>query len=253
MVRVYEIYNYLNSLYPFDKQESWDNSGLLVGNANNLVNKIALCLDITSDAVSKAEDMEADLIISHHPVIFKPLKALLGSSVPFQLAGADISAICIHTPLDNAVMGVNDALAKKLRLENVRALKLPDKEQTPLRIGETELTSCEKLASFIKAALGSADVRFNDTGREIKTVGVCGGSGNDFIDNMLAAGVDAFVTGDAGHHDFLHAQHNGIALFAAGHYETEVWVLKILENKLLKAFDNIEVGIIEQSSPVKSV
>lgn len=251
MIRVSEVYDYLNTLYPFDKQDSWDNSGLLVGNGENLVGKIALVLDITSDAVNQAEDMGADLIISHHPVIFEPMKALMSDSVPYQLACADISAICVHTPLDNAIMGVSDALAKMLKLDNVKILNIKGQEQSPLRIGEVEPVSCEQFAAFVKSRLGG-EVRFNDTGKQIETVGVCGGSGSCFIDNMANQGIDAFVTGDAGHHNFLDAQHKGVALFAAGHYETEVWVLKILEKKLKDKFSDIEIEFIEQYSPIKN-
>ncbi|MCR4925148.1 MAG: Nif3-like dinuclear metal center hexameric protein [Clostridiales bacterium] len=251
MIKVSEVYDFLNELYPFDKQESWDNSGLLVGNKDNLVNKIVLALDITSQAVEQAEDMGADVIVSHHPVIFQPLKTLMSDSVPFQLACSDISAICVHTPLDNASMGVNDALAKMLRLDNVKILNVKQCEMSPLRIGETQEQSAEEFATFIRTRLGG-DVRFNDCGKKIKTVAVCGGSGSCFIDDVANFEIDAFVTGDAGHHNFLDAQEKGLSLFAAGHYETEIWALKILEKKLKDKFDDIDVEIMEQYSPIKN-
>ena len=244
---VKDVYNFIDSIAPFSAQCEWDNSGLIIGESDNSVKKIAVVLDITSEAVMKAVEMNADLIVSHHPVIFRAVKSFTDKDIPFILAKNGISAICAHTSLDIAKGGVNDTLASTLGFEN--ALPFADEgELSMLRIVETDKMSAEALARLCAEKL-STGVRFINCGKEIKKIAVCGGAGADFINAVAEAGCDAYITGDVKHHEFLDAREIGLTVIDAGHFETENPVVAVLAKKLEENFD-AEVEIINQTSPV---
>ena len=125
MTSVQEILGFLNELAPFDTQESWDNSGLLIGSADQAVTVAALALDITTETVQLAQQAGAQLLISHHPVIFHPIKRVQANDPVYALIAAGLTAVCAHTNLDAAQGGVNDCLAQLLGLQNVESLPLP--------------------------------------------------------------------------------------------------------------------------------
>ncbi len=241
MARVKDFYEFLNGIAPFDTQEDWDNSGMLVGDMNAAVTKAVVVLDITPEAVREAARLGANLIISHHPVIFRAMKSFTKGSVPFELAANGINAVCCHTPLDIADGGTNDTLADILGFE------VHTGENPILRFGEIRETDTEKLAAHIAGTLGS-EVRFADAGRPIKRIALCTGAGCSLIEE--AGDIDAFITGDAGHHDFLDAVQAGITLIAAGHYETEMPVVPVLVKKLSEKFSDTEVIDIKQKNPI---
>lgn len=244
MAKVKDFYEYLNGIAPFETQEEWDNSGMLVGDMNAEVTKAAVVLDITPDAVKQAKAAGADLIVSHHPVIFRGIKSVTKGSVPFELAASGISAVCCHTPLDIAAGGTNDTLAELLGFDVTVG------EDPILRFGEISETAAEKLAKHIADTLGTK-VRFADAGRLIKKIAICTGSGCSLME--AAGDIDAFITGDAGHHDFLDAVQNGVTLIAAGHFETENPVVPVLKKKLAKQFTDIEIIELKQENPVKFI
>lgn len=249
MVRVKDFFSYMDSISPFAMQEKWDNSGMLIGDENTEVNRVALVLDITMEAVEYASNIGAELIISHHPVIFKPQKAFVKGNIAYELASRGMSAICAHTCLDCAEGGVNDVLCTMLDLQNVEIFPCEESENI-LRVGILpEKMTCNMLASYIKSVLGGT-VRFCDTGKVIDSVAVCGGSGGSFKDDIIKAGIDAFITGDAGHHDFLDCKEAGLALFAAGHYETENPVISSLAKRLREQFPDTDIMVIPQQSPI---
>lgn len=241
MALVKDFYEYLNGIAPFDTQEDWDNSGMLVGDMNAEVTKAVVVLDITPEAVKKAAELGANLIISHHPVIFRAMKSFTKGSVPFELAANGINAVCCHTPLDIAPGGTNDTLADILGFE------VHTEEDPILRFGEIKETTAENLAEYIAEKLGTK-VRFADAGRLIKKIAICTGSGCSLIEETRD--IDAFITGDAGHHDFLDAVQAGVTLIAAGHYETEMPVVPVLQKKLSKKFGDTEIIDIKQKNPV---
>ncbi len=244
---VKDIYDYINSIAPFDRQCEWDNSGLLVGNPDASVNKIGVVLDITSDAVKYAAESGIDLIVSHHPVIFRAAKRFLDGDPAFLLAQNGISAICAHTSLDIANGGVNDALAEALGFEN--AASFCEGEAEMLRAADINETDGESLAKLVAKKL-SAGVRLADCGKRIKRVALCGGSGGDFIEYAASAGCDAYITGDLSHHDFLKSAECGITLIAAGHFETETIVLKPLIEYLQNHTEGVQYILAEANIPV---
>lgn len=252
MARVSDFYNFIDTLSPFTLQEKWDNSGMLIGDENKEVNRAAVVLDITKEAVDYASQLGAELIISHHPVIFKAQKSFLKGNIAYEMAAADISAICAHTCLDCAEGGVNDVLADILGLENVEVFPCEECENM-VRAGVLpEAMTCEELAEKVKELLGGS-VRYCDSGKIIESVAVCGGSGGSFTDDIIKAGIDAYITGDAGHHDFLDCKEAGLALFAAGHFETENPVVSALANKLRIQFPDTDIIVIPQNSPINTL
>ncbi len=242
MATVRDFFDYINTIAPIETQESWDNSGMLVGDMNAEVRKAVVVLDIDINAVEKAKDLGANLIISHHPVIFSPMKSFTKGSVPFELASNSINAICCHTPLDIADNGTNDALAGLLGFNAYTG------ENPILRYADIEETTAESIGELLAEKLGTK-VRFADAGKKISKIAICTGGGASLM--WEAGKIDAFITGDAKHNDFLDAVSAGISLFAAGHYETEIPVVPVITKKLQEAFKEIEIIDIKQENPVK--
>ena len=176
MPTVKQIYDFINSLAPFCTQESWDNSGLLLGNPDKEISRVSLALDATAQTVAAAKADNADLMITHHPVIFSPAKKILAGSVIYELLTSGISAISAHTCLDSADGGVNDTLAAILELEDITPLELEGTDTPLVRVGKLKVPmSGDELAKHVKAKLG-CNLRLADAGTEIKSVAVCGGS-----------------------------------------------------------------------------
>ena len=244
MAKLKDFYGYLNSIAPFETQEDWDNSGMLVGDMDAEVKKVAVVLDITHEEIKKAKAIGADLIISHHPVIFNPIKSVTKGSVPYELVASSINALCCHTPLDIADGGTNDSLAELLGIEVTRT------EDPILRLGTVEPTTAENLAGKIAKTLNTK-VRYADAGRKIEKIAICTGAGCSLIE--AAGEIDAFITGDASHHNFLDCIQAGITLIAAGHYETEIVVVPVLVKKLQAHFPDIEIIDIKQENPIKFI
>lgn len=244
MAKVKDFYDFLNSIAPFETQEDWDNSGMLVGDMDAEVKKVAVVLDITHEEIKKAKAIGANLIISHHPVIFDPIKSVTRGSVPYELVASSINALCCHTPLDIADGGTNDSLAELLGIEVTRT------EDPILRLGTVEPTTAKNLAGKIAKTLNTK-VRYADAGRKIEKIAICTGAGCSLIE--AAGEIDAFITGDASHHNFLDCIQAGITLIAAGHYETEIVVVPVLVKKLQAQFPDIEIIDIKQENPIKFI
>lgn len=245
---VKKVFDFINSIAPFEKQCEWDNSGLVVGDPLQEISKVGVVLDITADATRYAAENGIDLIISHHPVIFRAIKSVTADDPAYMLIKNNISAICAHTSLDIAKGGVNDALADALGFEN--AVPLSDSGETEMiRICETAEMSADELSKLISKKLSTC-VSVADGNKSIKKVALCGGAGGDFLFDVAARGCDAFITGEAKHHEFLAAKELGLTLIAAGHFETENPVVAVLAEKIRNEFD-CETQIIPQSSPVK--
>lgn len=244
---VKDVYDFVDSFAPFDAQCEWDNSGIIVGETLKAVSKIAVVLDITPEAVKKAAETGADLIVSHHPVIFRAVKSLTDNDPAFLLAKHGIAAICAHTSLDIAKGGVNDALAAALGFEKAKPLTECG-ESSMVRVADVDEITGSELAKLCTQKLATG-VRLADSGKAIKKVALCGGAGADFMHDVCAAGCDAYITGDVSHHEFLEAKALGLTLIAAGHFETENPVVAVLAEKLKENFE-AEVAVIEQASPV---
>ena len=244
MATVKDIYDFIDSIAPFNTQEEWDNSGLLVGNENAEVEKILFALDATSDVIDQAVAYGADLIITHHPVIFKAVSNVLSNSLIYKLIKSNISIICVHTNYDKAYDGVNDILCKAVGFDNFTKV-----ENTCLNIGSFERAiSTNNFVNHIKNTLGCV-VRYNNLAKDINKIAVCSGSGSDYLSLAKDLNCDALLTGDASHHAFLDADEMDIVLIAAGHFETENLAIKPLMNKIKEKF-SITCELAKQESPI---
>ncbi len=233
---VYNIFDFLNRLFPVSSACSFDNVGLLIGDKEKEVTRALISLDCTLDTVKKARENGCELIITHHPVIFDPLKNLLAGSVQYELVKNEIAVISMHTNLDMEDGGVNDCLCKALKLKNITAFTAED--GYILKFGNISPLSADSFAEHIKAKIGGC-VKYVDGGKTIRKVLVCSGSGGEFISEAKNNGFDALVTADVKHHQFLEAKDNKVSLFDAGHFNTEDIVIEPLCEILSKNFCNI--------------
>ncbi|MBQ6264404.1 MAG: Nif3-like dinuclear metal center hexameric protein [Clostridia bacterium] len=250
MPTVKDIYDYINSTAPFDRQSEWDNSGIAAGSFDTEVETAVFALDITAGVVGFARENNAQLVISHHPVIFRPRKRLMSNDPAYMLANAGLSAICAHTSLDIAEGGVNDALTAKLGYGKCPALTT-EGEAAMVRVFEYDKPrAIGDVAAETAKALETA-VRYSDCGKLVKKVAVCGGAGCDFASVCAQHGCDLLITGDASHHDFLDGITDGISIIAAGHYETENPVVKVLANAIKEQF-GINTLVAPSSAPCQT-
>ena len=246
MARVWQIEKALDALAPRDTALSYDNVGLLVGDRQAQTEAVFLTLDITPEAVEEAHTKGISLIVSHHPVIFQPFRQITPDKYDTEavrrLLKYDMAAICMHTNLDLARGGVNDALAEKLGLTNIHPFAGdPD---ALVRIGElARPMSAEDLARHVRRSLGAPGVWLQDAGKMIRTVAVCGGAGGGDDESALAvaSGADAYISAEFKHHITLQAAYRGLTLVDAGHFYTERPVLDKLRVCLGKEFPGLRL------------
>lgn len=252
MINVKAISDFIDKIAPYDTECEWDNCGLLIGDSQSKVEKVGFCLDLTGETLSDAKRYGVDLIVTHHPVIFKAQKNFLKGNLAYELAASGISALSAHTCFDCADNGVNDVLCEALGIRN--AVGVPSAEcSVPMaRIGETAPFSSIEFAEFVSKRLNTV-CRVVDCENEIRRVAVCGGSGMDFIDDVIGMGADAFVTGDISHHQMLDAKEKGLTVIAAGHFETESIAVNALMRLIMKEFPTLDCVLLKQSNPVKFV
>ncbi len=224
----------LGAWAPWNTAESWDNVGVLVDGASPF-SRVLCTLDITPQVVHEAHSRGCGAVISHHPVIFSPLKTLEPGTAPYLLAQYGISAICAHTNLDVAPGGVSDVLAATLGLCEVSACgSYCRKGVLPHSM------TARELAAHVQKALG-ATVRLVDAGMPVRNVGVISGAGNELWVEAKAAGCDAFVTGEMGHHHALDALQAGLTCVVSTHHATERVIVPALAQNLRVAFPGLSV------------
>ena len=245
MLTVQQVYDFINERAPFETQVAYDNSGLLVGHPNNEVTGIHFALDVTNNVIDEAIAHGANLIVTHHPMMFSPIKRLVETDYQARLLcrliREGISLISAHTNLDQAAGGINDVLAQCIGLTDiqgegfVRVGTLP----SPMTAGE--------LAASISAALGDVVRVMGDASAQVEKVGMCSGSGADEWPAAAAMGAQAFLTGEAKHHIALEAADRGVVLLEAGHHATEepgIFALaKALQMSELSVQYNVRVSL----------
>lgn len=251
MSTVTHIYDAIDRLAPFWLTMDFDNTGILVGDRNREVSCALLALDCTPAVVEQAKQLGAQLIVTHHPVIFHPLKRVNEDAVVYQLIRSDIAVISAHTNLDIAQGGVNDALASAIGLRDCRGLELLN-EQTGAWLGRIgtlpEPLSPEAFAAHIKACLNASSIKFSAAPRVIRTVALCSGSGADCLDAAISAGADALLTSEVKQHEYLAAAAAGISIFDAGHFDTEDIVIEPLRDYLAKEIPDVHFFTTHRSA-----
>ena len=233
LATVNDLVELLEELMPSSLAEDWDNVGLMVGRKGKTVKRILLALDLSKEVVEQAIAQKIDMIITHHPAIFKKLKRVVDNAwqqdLLLTLMENGIAVYSAHTNLDCVSTGVNDVLAKLLKLEDADIL---DDSNGLGRIGCVEKMTLADYAQFVKTALKADYVIVGDAGKQVHKVAVCGGAGSDLIDLALAKGADTLVTGDVKYHSAQQAVFSGLNIIDAGHQPTELPVLDKLADRL---------------------
>jgi dinuclear metal center YbgI/SA1388 family protein len=226
---VADVAAFLERLAPPVLAESWDNVGLLVGDARAPVSRLETCLTLTEDVAAEAVEFGCELVVAHHPLLFRPVKRVTGDTAEgrtlLTLLKAGIAVISPHTAFDSARDGINTWLAKRLLLRNVRPIRpsAGDESVGGGRFGALpEAHSLDGFLNRVKNALGVSSTAYvGDLSRPIRKVAVACGSAADFLEDAARLDCDVLVTGEARFHACLEARSLGIALVMAGHYATE--------------------------------
>ncbi len=261
MTTVGDILQYMNTLAPQHMKMDWDNVGLLCGDPAEEVARVLIALDPFEHVCQEAIDTGAQLIITHHPLIFYPIKALTeapGTNHCVRLlCRHGISAINAHTNLDRAPGGVNDVLAEALGLEHISVIDPAGttEDGTPwglLHQGEVAEQSLESFLATVKESLGCGHIRYVSGGKPVRKVAVGGGGCAGMVRDAVKAGCDTFVAGDGKYNDFWDAIDLGLNLIDAGHFQTENPVCFYLARKIREKFPEIQVEVSKtHADPIK--
>lgn len=249
MITVNNVLEYLSKKYPLDTACDFDNVGLLVGDGNATVIKAVVCLDCDINAVNYAKEIGANLIVTHHPVIFDGLKAVTVGTVVYELIKSDISVISMHTNLDIAVGGVTESLCNAIGFNNVKPFVAHD--DFLIREAECDIQNADALAEHIKNQLGGA-VKYVYSDRAIRRVLVCSGSGGNYLIDVICGGYDALISADIKHNVFIEAINSGVSVFDAGHYNSENVIVKPLCQELSTTFGEIKFTVFDNQK-IKSI
>ena len=245
MTTVKDIFAFLCEKAPLETQLSFDNAGFLCGREDAAVTKVVVALDITDAVIAEAAELGAELVISHHPLCFTPMKSVTTDDLTGRkfvaLLSRGMSAICMHTNLDAAEGGVNDSLCAALGAENLGLLTPEDTISRLCRLSEP--MPFAGFLTHVRSALNANGLRYAGPEKPVQLFGICGGSGADSVPDAVGRGCDAFVTADVKHHQFIQADEYGIDLIDAGHFSTENVVVPVLRDWLAARFPELDVRI----------
>jgi len=247
MIKVSDVYNFIDSFAPYSTQAEFDNSGYMIGDKSAKVKRILVSLDLTADVLRQAKENSADLIVTHHPVIFQPLHSVMSGTVVYNTVQSGISVISAHTNLDIAENGVNTALVNALGIKEYSV-----SEADPfIKIAQTEPLDSTQLVRKVSSGLDCA-VQFNNVRRKVSRIGFCSGAGSFCLYQAIEEGVDAFITGEAKYNCFSDAEEKNVLLICAGHFDTENIIVPVLAKMLREHFKDIEVIESKEKNPVNT-
>lgn len=250
-MKIKKVIDALEQFAPLPLQESYDNAGLQVGLTEAEISGALLCLDVTEAVVDEAVDKGCNLIVAHHPLIFRKLAHVSnGSYVERAVIKAiknDVVIVAMHTNMDNALDGVNFKMAEKMRLTDLQPLQGPviDGKWSGVVGTLPAPMPAEAFIRMLKERFGVASVRANELlQREVSRVALCGGAGSFMLADALRAGADAFVTGEMGYHEFFgHEQQ--IQICVIGHYESEQYTTEIFRDIISRECPEVKTCIAE--------
>ena len=256
-MKCYEIIEKLETLSPVSYAEGWDNIGLLAGRRDKEVNTIYIALDATDDVIEEAVRLKADLLLTHHPLIFKKMSRVntddfIGRRV-FRLIQNDINYYAMHTNFD--VMGMADAAADELKLQNRQVLNVTyeddiSKEGCGRFGGFPKKMSLAECAELVKRTYQVPNVRvFGNLADMIEVAAVMPGSGGSYIQDALRAGADVMITGDIDHHEGIDAVAQGLNVIDAGHYGIEKLFIPYMKEFLHRELPDIQLYQAELKEP----
>jgi dinuclear metal center YbgI/SA1388 family protein len=257
MPTVKQIIDIVDQIAPFALAESWDNSGLQVGDPEWPVSKVLVALDATDQALAQAEKSGCDMLITHHPLIMSPEKQIDFSQMPGSAilisARSRIAVVSAHTNLDKASGGLNDYLAEKLDifctdvfLAEAMKNETPDQIQGLGRLGQLGGTmTLEQLACRIKEKLGISRVRLiGNPENMVSTAALCSGAGGSLTTQFLGSGMDVYITGDLKYHEARDIELHGKSAVDVGHFSSESIAVELLKNRLRQMFDAVKYEIV---------
>ncbi len=254
----------LARLAPLGLAEDWDNVGLLVGDRRQPVARVMTCLTITPAVIAEAIEQEVGLIVTHHPLPFKPLRRLTGDSLAgellLQLAAAGVAVYSAHTAYDSAIAGINQQWANGLGLRQPRPLEPCDPEED-LALGAGRLGRLPEPSTLVLLGQQAADfsraahVRYvGDPDQAIQKVAIACGSGGGLLASAIGQGCDAMITGEATFHTCLEAESRGLGLVLLGHYASERFAMESLVDDLLAEHPAVQIWASRQEAdPIRSL
>ena len=255
-MKVKEIISVIESFAPLSIQESWDNSGLCVGSPEDEVTSVLMGLDCTPQLVDEAIACGADMIITHHPLIFSGLKKItpdnqVGAAV-IKAIKAGIAIYAAHTSADKVIAGVSGAMAARLCLKDVQILD-EDGEGTGLGVvgNLPEPLSAAEMTALVKESFGLKVLKSSrPLDGTISRVAMCGGSGGSLIGAARKSGAQLYISGDISYHNFFTEE--GFMIMDIGHYESEIEIVDILFSLIKKNFPTFAVRITQNlnSNPI---
>ena len=255
-MKVKDIIRVIEDFAPLSIQEGWDNSGLCIGSPEDVVSSVLLGLDCTPDLVDEAIACGADMIVTHHPLIFSGLKKIspdnpVGEAV-MKAIKAGISIYSAHTSADKVIAGVSGAMAARLGLEDVQILD-EDGEGTGLGVvgNLPEPLSAEEAVRLVKKSFGLKAMRASrPVDGKISRIAMCGGSGGSLIGAAMKSGAQLYISGDISYHNFFTRE--GFMIMDIGHYESEIEIVDILFSLIKKNFPTFAVRITQNiySNPI---
>jgi dinuclear metal center YbgI/SA1388 family protein len=266
MIKANDIIQKIEELAPLTLSEQWDNSGLQIGSREKQVKNLMVSLDITPEIIEEAINSRIDMILTHHPLIFNPINKITSDNVTgrilLKLISNDISVYSSHTCLDIAPNGLNDLFASLIGLRQTTILEEVEKDIKHVknvdggvgmgRIGVLEKeTTLENLMNLIKKELNITDLRYTGSKKDVvKSVAICTGSGGSLIPACIEKKADVFITGDLKYHEALTAMFNGLNLIDAGHYETEIIMVRYITDYIKESFGALNVIMANENHPI---
>jgi dinuclear metal center YbgI/SA1388 family protein len=249
-----EIISIIEVKYPLSLAEEYDNVGLQIGNTERSIEKVLVCLDINEAVVEEAINTKANMIVSHHPLIFKPIKKLIYNDpitvMITKLIKADICVYALHTNFDNAENGMNDILADRLELKEINKLSAGTGRYGILYNSMILKDFC----ALVKSKLNIDYLKVSgNLSSIIKSVAIVGGAGCDFLKDAIAMNCDVLITGDVRHHQAIDGLNANINIIDASHFFTEVVALPYISS-LLNTIEGIKAEITKvNTNPFKFI
>lgn len=247
MTRVRDIAATIESVAPLSLQESWDNSGLQVGDPDAEVSGVLVCLDVTPAVIDEAVRHGCNVVVSHHPLIFRGVKSITGatdSEISITRAiRAGVAVYSAHTSLDNSPVGPSAVIARLCRA-TVEGSLVPTVPGAATGTGVVatlaETVDAEEFADRVRVAMSAPHARSTRPHGTVRRIAVCSGSGSSFIPEAIRAGVDAYITGDVSYHHFLDNT-NRLFIIDIGHFESEIITKDFFFDLLSENFSNFVV------------
>lgn len=246
-MKISQITDILDNYAPRFLAEEYDNVGLLIGDGERECKKVLLCLDVDEIVAEEALRLGADLIVSHHPIMFSPIKKITADTSEgrciLKLIKNDIALYSAHTNLDSTSGGLNDLMCEILEIENARPLTNPDEEFGIGRVGMLKKeTTLSELAEKVKTVFGIDNIRFSGKAdKPVKRVALCSGGGSSLVFDAVASGADVYISGDLKYNNARDLFFSGIGFIEVPHYKSEILAPKLFE-KILDGYAQLYIS-----------